>query len=151
MPPECANACAVVHTSVAGANGLAACRLLVFGGSVGDGIPVRVFPMLSGRRPSAHCCVQAMRVHGIDYGAFLKSQAAPAAVSVVQFVDEQMEPSEAAVSADDAGSAPFAVQVAPVKPDSDKQRPKIDGSAAEKKPKEKGGAALKGAPKKGNK
>jgi hypothetical protein len=92
-----------------------------------------------------------MRVHGIDYGAFLKSQAAPAAVSVVQFVDEQMEPSEAAVSADDAGSAPFAVQVAPVKPDSDKQRPKIDGSAAEKKPKEKGGAALKGAPKKGNK
>jgi hypothetical protein len=41
LPPECANACAVAHVSSAGANGETACRLLVFGGSVSDGVAVR--------------------------------------------------------------------------------------------------------------
>lgn len=125
MPPECANACAVVHTAAAGANGETSCRLLVFGGSVGDGVP-------------------AMRVHGIDYAAFLKSQAVPVSVSLVQHVDEQKEPYEPAVSAADAGSASVADDAPPAKSNADKQRPKNDGNAAEKKPKEKAVAAPKG-------
>lgn len=146
MPPECANACAVVHTAAAGANGETSCRLLVFGGSVGDGVPVRVYMLLLWRGSCTYSSnlMQAMRVHGIDYAAFLKSQAVPVSVSLVQHVDEQKEPYEPAVSAADAGSASVADDAPPAKSNSDKQRPKNDGNAAEKKPKEKAVAAPKG-------
>jgi hypothetical protein len=92
-----------------------------------------------------------MRVHSIDYAAFLKSEAVPVAASVVQFVDEPKELSEPAASSDDAGSAPVAAQVAPAKSDVEKPRQKNDGSATQKKNKEKGAVSAKGAPKKGNK
>jgi hypothetical protein len=54
LPPECANSCAVAHISSAGANGETACRLLVFGGSVSDGVAVRDYAASVGRMPLPH-------------------------------------------------------------------------------------------------
>ena len=100
---------------------------------------------------------QAMRVHSIDYGAFLRAQAAPPPdAAVLHHFDERRElPVEALPSAV-VGNAEqqisVADEVAPVKVDADKPQRKNDGSGAEKKQKAgAAGASAKGAPQKRNK
>ena len=153
LPPECANACAVVHVSSA-AGGETSCRLLVFGGSVSDGVPVRHAPLLIGLCSLPSHTAQAMRVRSIDYGAFIRAQAVPAAAAVLHQANQLEEQPVSAPSATATGSSAeqpaAAEEVVTVKTDAEKQRPKIDGAVAEKKTKA-GAAASKGAPSKRNK
>jgi hypothetical protein len=95
-----------------------------------------------------------MRVHGIDYGAFLKAQAAPVSATAAPQIDEQKELPEPASVAPAAESAPDAADtraLTPGKTDAEKKRPKNEGSAVEKKPKEKVAPAPKGMSQKRNK
>ena len=97
----------------------------------------------------------ALHVHSIDYGAFLRAQAAPVAAAAFHRVEEQQEQLVAALSSADVGGSgqpiSMAEEVAPVKIDAGQQRPKIDGAAAERKPKIGGAAASKGGSQKRNK
>jgi hypothetical protein len=103
------------------------------------------------------CGLQAMRVHSIDYGAFLRAQAAPPpAAAVLHQFDERQELPVAALPSAVGGNAELqnavADEVAPVKVDADKPQRKNDGSGAEKKQKAgAAGAQSKGATQKRNK
>jgi len=86
------------------------------------------------------CGLQAMRVHGIDYGAFLRAQAAPPpAAAVLHQFDERQELPVAALPSAVGGNAELqnavADEVAPVKVDADKPQRKNDGLGGEKKQK----------------
>ncbi len=93
-------------------------------------------------------------MRSIDYGAFIRSHAVPAAAAVLHEANEQQEVPVAAPSAAAAGSSAeppgAAEEGVSAKVEAEKQRPKIDGAVAEKKTKA-GGAASKGAPSKRNK
>ena len=103
------------------------------------------------------CGLQAMRVHSIDYGAFLRAQAAPPpAAAVLHHFDERQELPVAALPSAVGGNAELqnavADEVAPVKVDADKPQRKNDGLGAEKKQKAgAAGASSKGASQKRNK
>lgn len=125
-----------------------------------DGVPVRDGLILVVARAFISLFVtlfvaQAMRVHSIDYGAFLRAQAAPVAAAAFHRVEEQQEQLVAALSSADVGGSgqpiSMAEEVAAVKIDAGQQRPKIDGAAAERKPKIGGAAASKGGSQKRNK
>ncbi len=94
-------------------------------------------------------------MHSIDYGAFIRAQAAPVAAAALHHADEQREQPVTVLASSAAGSGALssavAEEVVPVKIDVDKQRPKIDGAGPEKKPKMGGGAAAKGSSQKRNK
>ncbi len=97
-------------------------------------------------------------MHSIDFGAFLRAQAAPPAAAVLHHADERQEQPDAAMPSADGGDGDAKQQisvvdeVAPVKVDANKPQRKNDGSGAEKK--QKAGAAAassKGAAQKRNK
>lgn len=95
-------------------------------------------------------------MHSIDYGAFLRAQAAPPpAAAVLHHFDERQELPVAALPSAVGGNAELqnavADEVAPVKVDADKPQRKNDSLGEKKQKAGAAGAQSKGATQKRNK